>query len=669
LILNPLTAKSAKIEMKVLLLILLFAISPAILCQETNISEKISEIAEEIASQGEENGSVDQFSDLLYELSQDPVRINSGDESEISRLFFLTDFQVKILADYVRTTGKILTPFEIANIPGFDRETTETLIPFVTFVQINRSSVDSSKPYQSLLSNFTVKTSIRDTSLLGSQWRILTKYKITYSSFSAGLTTEKDPGERYLSGNKKFPDFISGYLSFNGNGVMKQIIIGDFSARFGQGTNINTRLMGKLPLSSTGYLSGRNEIRPYTSTDENKFFRGIATQLTYKNFDLDLFISQNQIDAAINQDPDSSGVTIRSFYVSGLHNTSSGLLKKDILKETDYGVHLSANYRNIRSGIVLSGTRFSALIEPDKTAPENLYDYAGTKNDVYTLYYNATFKKSIFFGEMSATVNMKYAAIQGISFRPASRLNLNLLCRFYAPGFVSFRGGGLSQGSSNSNEYGILGNMTFEAARYTFLSGGVDLCYYPWLRYRNSSPSMTKRYELRIKYSPSQKMNLEVLYSSRSSTVDGNPENQIPSPVESLSRSVRCSARYTPNESVSFITQAGYKIVQPSGGTGFLLLQDINLKKSGLPVSIWFRYAIFNTASYESGIYTWENDLLNSFSIPVLYGNGSRSYLMVSWKPSRRAELRFKYGITSSIGANNILKNSNEFRIQAKLAL
>ena len=652
------------------ILILFFVYLPVVVfSQETNISEKISEIAEEIASEENDPGSIDQFSDLLYELSQDPVRINSGDESEISRLFFLTDFQVKILADYVRTTGKILTPFEIANIPGFDRETTEMLIPFVTFVQINRSSADSSGPHQSLLSNFIIKTSARDTSLLGSQWRILTKYKITYSSISAGFTTEKDPGERYLSGNKKLPDFISGYLSFNGKGVMKQIIIGDFSARFGQGTNINTRLMGKLPLSSTGYLSGRNEIRPYTSTDENKFFRGIATQLTYKNFDLDLFFSQNQIDAAINQDPDSSGATIRSFYTTGLHNTVPGLLKKDILKESDYGVHLSANYRNIRSGIVLSGTRFSARIEPDKTAPENLYDYVGTKNDVYTLYYNATFKKSIFFGEMSVSIKNKIAAIQGISFRPASRLNLNLLYRYYAPGFVSFRGGGLSQSSSNSNEYGILWNMTFEAARYTFLSTGVDLCYYPWLRYRNSSPSMTKRYELRIKYLPSQKINLEILYSSKSSTADGVIENQIPSPEETLSRSIKCSVRYAPNESVSFITQAGYKIVQSSGGAGFLLLQDINLKKSGLPVSLWFRYAIYNTASYESGIYTWENDLLNSFSIPVMYGNGSRSYLMVSWKPSRRAELRFKYGITSSLDANNNLKNSNEFRIQAKLTL
>ena len=655
--------------MREILCLLLLIISPVLLCQETSISEKISEIAEEIAAEENDPGSIDQFSDLLYELTQDPVRINSGNETEISRLFFLTDFQVKILVDYVKTTGKIITPFEIANIPGFNRETTEMLIPFVTFEETPGASADSSNPHQVFLSNFTHKTSTPDTSYLGSQWRILTKYKISYRSFTGGFTTEKDPGEKYFSGSNRVPDFISGYLGFNGNGVIKQIIIGDFSARFGQGTNINTRLSGKLPLSSSGYVSGRSELRPYTSTDENKFFRGIAAELTYKKIDLDLFISQNRIDATMNPNSDSSGGTVKSFYTSGIHNSPLYLTKKDILKETDCGVHVSGNFRNIRSGLIISATGFSVKIEPDKSGPENLYDFTGLNNIVYTLYSNATLKKSILFGEVSVTGLKKYAAIQGISFRPSGRLNLNFLYRYYSPGFVSFRGGGPSQSSSNSNEYGIMGNMTFEAARYTFISGGTDLCYYPWLRYRNSSPSMTKRYELRIKYLPSQKINFEILFSSKSSTIDGVEENQIPSQLEILSKSLKCTVRFTPADYISFITQAGFKSVQPTGGAGFLLLQDINFKNGRFPVSVWFRYAIYNTASYESGIYAWENDLLNSYSIPVMYGNGSRSYLTASWKISRKAEIRFKYGITSSIEAKDRINNINDVRIQVRIIL
>ena len=57
-----------------------------------------------------------------------------------------------------------------------------------------------------------------------------------------------------------------------------------------------------------------------------------------------------------------------------------------------------------------------------------------------------------------------------------------------------------------------------------------------------------------------------------------------------------------------------------------LLLQDISIRFRKIPVSIWMRYCIFNTGGFESGIYTWENDLLNSFSIPVMYGSGNRAY-------------------------------------------
>ena len=42
--------------------------------------------------------------------------INSGDESELTRLFFLNEFQIKSIR-HVTTTGRIVSPYEIALIP------------------------------------------------------------------------------------------------------------------------------------------------------------------------------------------------------------------------------------------------------------------------------------------------------------------------------------------------------------------------------------------------------------------------------------------------------------------------------------------------------------------------------------------------------------------------
>jgi hypothetical protein len=656
---------SFKIQILVFILTLIFGKTE---CQEINLPERISEIAEEIAAEDNDPGNTEIYSDILYELSFDPVKINSGNEVEISRLFFLTDFQVKILADYVRTSGRIVSVFEIANIPGFDREVAEMMVPFITLTSFQGITSGGSGVRQSFLGNFTIKTTEADTSALGSQWKILTKYKISYKSLTAGFTTEKDPGEKYFSTYGPTPDFLSGFVSYRGRGLFRQIIIGDYSARFGQGTNINTQMRTSLSATSTSYLSGRNEIRPYTSTDENRFFRGAGAELTYKNIDLDLFLSFNRIDANTFQDSDS-GTSVRSVYTSGLHNSPFYLAKKDLLSETDYGIHLSANFKSIRLGIVYSETKFSSPLIPDLSVPENRFDFSGSGNKTGTLYLNGLFKRFLFFSELSSNENGNLATIQGISFRPGSRLNADILYRYYSSGFTSFRGKGPARSSSNNNETGVFEKITFEAARYLFFSACADLCYYPWLSYRCSSPSLAKRYDLRVKYIPSGKLSMEAVFSSKTSLADNTEENQVPTRLESVTESARLSVKYSPYDYLTFSTQTGYKTARSSGSSGLLILQDVILKPEHLPLSLSMRYAIFNTGGYESGIYTWEQDLMNSFSIPVMYGSGSRSYIVVSWKIFKKAEFRFKYGITSNYGLNNNVKNIEEFRIQARINL
>jgi hypothetical protein len=193
--------------------------------------------------------------------------------------------------------------------------------------------------------------------------------------------------------------------------------------------------------------------------------------------------------------------------------------------------------------------------------------------------------------------------------------------------------------------------------------------YYPWLRYKCSSPSNVKRDEIRIRYLPFQKFTFEVIYNYRSSIVDDKDENRVPGQYKIISRSLRGSVKYSPTEYFTFIIRADYKLVNLSGSKGILLLQDINLRLRKLPVSIWMRYCIFNTGGFESGIYAWENDLLNSYSVPGLYGNGSRAYIMASWKLADRVQLRLKYGVTSTAVVNNRMKEVHEFKVQLRIMI
>jgi len=634
--------------------------------QENSLSETIISVAEELAANENDPEAGLIFTDKLNELSENPVQINSSEIKEISRLFFLSDFQVTALADYVRTSGGIISVYEIMNIPGFDKETTEMMIPFISLNVKSRDDSDYSRFRNHLLTNFSLGSG-NDTGSLGSPWKILTKYKFTAGSISGGLTFEKDAGEKILNGSPVQPDFASANLVYNGKGILHRLIVGDFSARFGQGTNINTGLRSGLSVTSVGYMSSSDEIKPYTSTDENNFFRGLAADFTIKNLELFMFYSVNNSDASLGSSSGISDDIIETFYTSGYHNTPSSLQKKDTYTETVYGITASYNFEKLRMGLSWSEDRLSLPVKPPGNDPEDRFAFEGNRNDLYSLYYNYTIRRILLYGELSTDADKNLAFINGMIIKPSDRLTINALYRDYDPGYVCFHGRGPGIGSSTRNEQGILVNFVFEAARHLFISAGSDIHYFPWLKYRCSSPSWGKKQEIRIKYVPSEKIIAQFSYHHRMTMYDKQGETAIPELQETNNNTFRTSVRYAYSGNLTFTTRIDYNFVNPAGSNGILLLQDVNYKWNSIPLTMWFRYCLYNTDNWDSRIYTYENDLLYSYSIPALSSKGSRSYFMVKYEFGDMAEVRIKYGITTLSEAMNIYENRNELKLQFRI--
>jgi hypothetical protein len=416
-------------------------------------------------------------------------------------------------------------------------------------------------------------------------------------------------------------------------------------------------------------MSAKDEIKPYTSTDENNFFRGVAAEFSISNLELYLFYSKNYSDATVSSSSESSKEYIENFYLSGIHNTSSLFLKKDAISEQFYGLNLSYNFDNIRLGLVWSGERFSLPVNSQSINAENIFDFEGDKNNLYTIYYNSLIKRILLYGEFSTNEYHKYAFVQGLSFRPSDRLTINFLFRKYDAGYTSFHGKGPGSGSVTRNEQGYLGNFTFEAAKHLFISGGCDIQQFSWLKYRCSAPSWGMKKELRIRFLPTEKLTIETSYNYRFAMVNNSVINGIAKQKQIVTRSIKGTVRYSLYEYLILGTRIDYKIVDPSGNRGMLFLEDINYRFRSIPLSIWLRYCIFGTDDYESRLYTWENDLLYSFSIPALYGKGSRIYFMTSWKISDKTELRFKYAISTKPLNPGSVTNIEEFRVQIKVTI
>lgn len=638
----------------------------AVYTQQETIPDIITGIAEQLSEDETDADAAGDFAVRLYELAEKPVRINTADESELSRLFFLTDFQVKALADYVRKTGKVYSVYEIAAVPGFSTPLAALVAPFVTLEEGKQEEKKKIRLRNDVLTNFTVKFPPSDTSAPGESWKMLTKYRFSAGPFSGSLTSEKDAGEKLFRGRIPVTDFLSGNLVWEGKGFVRKVIAGDFGARYGLGTGINTGLRTGLSLTQPGYLSGGDEIRPYTSTDENIFFRGIAVQLRSGKTGITMFWSRNLIDATLDTSVNQAYVYISTFQRSGLHTTASSLAGRDAVAETSYGLSLSTDIRSLRLSLLWTQNRFSVPVMNDDPAPRELYDFTGTVSSTATAGYKYMPGRVLLYGELSVNPTGRKALVQGISFKPSDRLSMNLVYRDYDPGYVSFHGKGLFSSASGDNSSGIFGNFTLEAARHLFLSAGVDVKVFPWIRYRCSAPSHGIGREVRAKYLPSEKISFEAVYSHRQMMLDMPESTGIRKQYRSEASSLRGSFRYMPLEKLTLTTRIDHKWVSPGRSAGVSMLQDISWQPGRIPATVWFRHCIFRTGDWDSRIYAYENDLIHSFSIPALWGNGSRSCVMVSFRPSGHADFRIKFAFGESSVPDGS-KSSTELKVQARV--
>ena len=76
------------------------------------------------------------------------------------------------------------------------------------------------------------------------------------------------------------------------------------------------------------------------------------------------------------------------------------------------------------------------------------------------------------------------------------------------------------------------------------------------------------------------------------------------------------------------------------------MIQDISYNFKKIPIETDVRYQIFDIQTYENRIYNYENDILYDFSIPAVYGVGTRYYLNIKWQTTEKLSLWFRFAQT-----------------------
>lgn len=633
----------------------------------------------ELISENLESEDLD-FTTLLEEINyfyDHPLNLNRATREDLRALWVLSEFQIEALLRHREFTGRFLSIYELQGVEGFDLNVIHAILPFVKVGGIGddrtftwdamkkEGSIEGFVRYQRIMEDMEGYAPISDSALaespnsryLGSPERIYSRLRYRYlNQISAGITMEKDAGETFFGPSQPHGfDFYSAHLYVGNRGFLKQAIIGDYQAQFGQGLTYWTGLAFGKSASVSSIKRTAREITPYVSADENNFMRGAASTLSFGKIDITTFLSYKAIDANITvADTMENDAELQSefssFQITGLHATPSQVEDKDAIKELNTGAHVRYNHDLFEIGFTGVYTKYGGDFNRN-TALYRQFEPVANEFFVAGFDYQFIYRNIMGFGENALRMDGGSATLNGLIMSLDQSLDLSLYHRHFSEGYFSPRSNAVSENTRNSNESGLYMGFEARAGVRWKLTSYYDLFQFPWLRYRTDAPSNGKEFLAQLEFKPNRAFTAYARYRIEDKYENTTIEEQATTAIDLISRQwYRLNWQYALSKTFSIRNRIELLQVRLPNGKqerGWLVYQDIIWKPQWpAKYQIKLRYALFDTESYNSRIYAYEHDVLYSFSVPAYYNRGSRAYLMFNYDLTRWSDLSIRLAQT-----------------------
>ena len=636
--------------------------------QQTNLrkEQQMEELVESLVSSEDATAESSLLLDDLSYYVTHPIYLNKATEDELLRLNLFNFKQVRMIMDYREKYGRIITLKELSVIGGFSDELLQKIEPFVRFDQ-ERDSLQKRKDNainQSLLTRIKgsfpiavgyLSTKDKPPAYGGKPYSYFTRYRAEVGNWlEVGLTAENDAGEDFFRKSNKYCfDFLSGYLSWNGKNVIRKVVLGDYHLRFGQGVNLWSGGGVSYASDLSSMMRSGEGIRPYSSSDENQFFRGAAVQFDFEPLKLSLFFSDKRKDANVETDTLGSSF-ITSFRLDGLHRTLPELADEKNVNERMAGVYSDFRFYNWRFGILADWQKFGLPVSKGD-APYKSKSFEGDVNFNLGIDYHLILNQVSFFGEIGLSQNLKPAVVNGMIWKAHPQFSISMLYRHYDPAFHSFNPGAFAEGSGGRNEEGFYTAFEFYPLSKVKIGGQADLFYFPWMTYQTITPARAHAmaFQTEIALRPNLMIYLHARFVTKPQKTSGT--TGVPEQWDESTSKWRLHADWKINDRIQLRSRLEYVAYRYNDKkeSGFLVFQDLIYTASS-NLKSWLRLTLYNTDGYNSRVYSYENDLLYYFAIPEFHGKGVRSYLNLKWQPVRMLTFYLKAGYTLREGATSM---------------
>ncbi|HTR81950.1 MAG TPA: helix-hairpin-helix domain-containing protein [Bacteroidota bacterium] len=615
--------------------------------QKPDIPYDSPEIESIIENDQQDNASSSATLEELEFYHAHPVNVNTATFDQLTKVPFLpAAAAIRIL--YRRDSLGTLSSSDLCGIPELDDRTIELVSQFLVFGNsvgagsVSESSYKISSRTRTVLQLHPPEPFEKGT-YLGSDVREYQRIELTSSKFSGGLLYDRDPGETFEDG------FVGGHAGFENEGLLRKLVIGDFTLNAGEGLTLSSfRSSSKGGDALSQIKAAGRTIVPHLSADEFHYFQGCAMTIDQYPFEVTGFFSYKPVDGSID-----STNTITSFYTDGLFRSPSELLKKNVGHQTAFGgigtYHIGTTQR---VGVTFVQSQFDKEV-----ALNSLASYHGRRFASMGFNTNLVFDSFDLFGEAAYNSLASRSSVCGIIFRVSKQFSFSAHVRSYSERFISPFGFafGEQEGSVNGEEGQYLG-MEYRATNDVKVSSYYDQFLIP------SSGSFAQtgaEYVVRLEGALTKSASAFVQFREKKKTTEHSVMNASGESLDVIDergqRNLRASCTFRVGKGVNITERIELNDVSYSvaGGSerGTLAFTELNVSP---PRSAFFgsaRVVFFDTPSYDSRLYEYEDNVHGGYSLPALYGSGVRWYFVFGWQILQQAEISFKYNETLKPGA------------------
>ncbi len=602
--------------------------------------------------------------DMLEHIADHPFDLNKVTADELALVPDVTLEDARAIIDLRKRVGRFSSVQQLRVMEEIGPRVYAALEPFVAVhTQPATLRASRSRPVVEVRARILRDMISREEgefrgSMVKSYSRLVT---VPSEHIEAGALFEKDAGERFVDG------FASAYVAAKDVLFLSRIVAGDFTVENGQGLVF---------WSPTSFAKGADVIRavrksgsdarPYRSTNEFNFLRGVAVQarqsLGFGLLEVMSFGSSRHLSATINESN-----AVLSLDEDGLLRNDAEIRKRNQVHEQMFGgaVHVRGE-DSWKIGASVSAGRYDHPFVSD-----DAFAFTGNAFTIVGVDGQAVVGRLSTFVEAARSEAGGLAMLGGGVIRFSNEVHASVAYRDYSTSFHNPHAAGFGEYGDVTNERGFYFGVDASPARWLRIRTYVDQFARPW---RTSTiPFPSKGYDLFVQADVDVSQRLNLLARAGTKTTSsaetyedaGERENRILD--DRRQHRVRLHAVYHVNRQLSVAgrveaTFISYGTMRRKE-TGHLVFQEIQYRDRAR-FSIQGRLIFFDTDSYDSRVYEYEAELRGTSSIPPLYGKGIRYYLVIAYPLPGGFLLSGKFADTHVLDGEFMIPHDRQVSLQ-----